>query len=449
MHNRENVINLLNLFTKISETNSANQKVSIVKENKDLDLLLPTLKYLVDEQIVSGLSKKKISKHVTTSDKLANKGFDEVLNYIMANTTGTDITIGMVQGYLNSLELTDNEREMLENIITKRAKYGLSESTVNKVYGAGTVKEWKFMKGDSLEKHEKKVKGPFYITKKMDGNRVFAISKFDGETYDVTYKTKAGSTIEGMEYMNDSIISLHKASVGGTSYDGVVFDGEMLAFDDETMTTNELYRKTQTLIKKKGEKSGMDYYVYDRIPLLYFNRGFYPAPYELRREELTEIFESVSAPYVKLLPVLYYGEDVKEIEKWGNYAHEQGWEGVMLNLANGPYECKRVSHLLKVKKFYYSDVLVLDVYEGDKANKGLLGGVTIQFKDFPPVKVGSGWSQEQREMYWKNPELIRNKIIEVRYFEETENKQGGKSLRFPTLSRVRHDKTIADVSYES
>jgi DNA ligase-1 len=49
------------------------------------------------------------------------------------------------------------------------------------------------------------------------------------------------------------------------------------------------------------------------------------------------------------------------------------------------------------------------------------------------VRVGSGFSIEQRQEFYKNPKKILGKQITVQYFEETENEKGGISLRFPTF----------------
>jgi DNA ligase-1 len=57
------------------------------------------------------------------------------------------------------------------------------------------------------------------------------------------------------------------------------------------------------------------------------------------------------------------------------------------------------------------------------------------------MNVGSGLSDEQRVLWYKNPELIIKKIITVQYFEETiDSKTGNPSLRFPTLKTVYEGK---------
>ena len=122
-----------------------------------------------------------------------------------------------------------------------------------------------------------------------------------------------------------------------------------------------------------------------------------------------------------------------------------GREGVMVNIADASYECKRTKNLLKVKRFNTADVRVLDWEEGTGANKGKLGAVIVEFiapdeKKYT-CKVGSGFAKEDREYYFANPDKIVGHIIEVGYFELSQNqKDHGYSLRFPTFKCLRNDK---------
>ena len=67
----------------------------------------------------------------------------------------------------------------------------------------------------------------------------------------------------------------------------------------------------------------------------------------------------------------------------------------------------------------------------------MLSQVWIEHKGYK-VKVGSGWSHEQRLQY-KDGSIV-GKIITVQYFEETKNQEGGISLRFPTVKHVHGEK---------
>lgn len=59
--------------------------------------------------------------------------------------------------------------------------------------------------------------------------------------------------------------------------------------------------------------------------------------------------------------------------------------------------------------------------------------------------VGSGFTDEQRSYYWKYPDKIVGKIVQIKYKGETTNKNGGVSVQFPIFEIVRNDK--AEPSY--
>ena len=110
-----------------------------------------------------------------------------------------------------------------------------------------------------------------------------------------------------------------------------------------------------------------------------------------------------------------------------------------------PYEGKRSKNLLKVKSFYDAEYEVLGwdidthevVRDGKSVSMTMLSQVWINHKGYI-VKVGSGFSQDQRLEYMDGS--IVGKTITVQYFEETKNQDGGISLRFPTVKIVHGEK---------
>ena len=123
---------------------------------------------------------------------------------------------------------------------------------------------------------------------------------------------------------------------------------------------------------------------------------------------------------------------------------DNNWEGFMLRKDRG-YEGKRSKNLVKVKKFHDDEYVVVDydcdkhevVREGKSVTMDMLAQVWIEHKGHR-VKVGSGWSQEQRLQYMDGS--IVGKTITVQYFEETHNDKGCISLRFPTVKIVHGNK---------
>jgi DNA ligase-1 len=114
-------------------------------------------------------------------------------------------------------------------------------------------------------------------------------------------------------------------------------------------------------------------------------------------------------------------------------------EGVMININEAPYCFKRTDNLLKLKVMKSCDLKVIGFEEGEGKNTGVLGALIVDYKGFP-LKVGSGYSDSYRSKFWDNKEKLIGLTIEVQYFEETKNKEGELSLRFPVFLRVRSDK---------
>ncbi|KAG0241688.1 hypothetical protein BGW41_005563 [Actinomortierella wolfii] len=149
---------------------------------------------------------------------------------------------------------------------------------------------------------------------------------------------------------------------------------------------------------------------------------------------------------------------------------ERDWEGVMLRKDVG-YEGRRSRNLLKIKKFQDAEFVVEDVMTGKMRlpdpitgqfeEREVLTSVVIRHKG-SPVRVGSGFSVEDRIRYGQQPSLILGKTITVQYFEEStsirssalssgqegsldsprtgsrddDEANGSVSLRFPTVKAI-------------
>jgi DNA ligase-1 len=149
--------------------------------------------------------------------------------------------------------------------------------------------------------------------------------------------------------------------------------------------------------------------------------------------------------YFELLPLLYVGEDTSKITEILEEEVANGEEGVMVNVWDASYEFKRTNALLKCKKFDSLDLEVVGIEEGSGRLTGTLGAIHVRYKDGNIVKVGSGFSDEERKLYWSKPDLIMNRVVEIRYFEESTNADKTFSLRFPTwCSNIRTDKLTPD-----
>jgi DNA ligase-1 len=127
-------------------------------------------------------------------------------------------------------------------------------------------------------------------------------------------------------------------------------------------------------------------------------------------------------------------------------AKSSGWEGLIAR-RNVGYEGDRTKNMLKLKEFYDAEYKVVDVVmepqrlivNGREVEEEVLSAVLIEHKG-NLVRVGSGFSVEERREYYKEPATILGQVISVQFFEETIDQHGKHSLRFPVF-KGNHGKT--------
>lgn len=429
---------LVSIFHELKNESSRNGKEAILKKYEDNELFKEVLKFVFNPYIVTGISTKKINKKIKLNEYVTIiRDIQGLMDYLKRLNSGRDTDILSVQYFMDRLE-TDEEKELAKQIATKSLKVGITEKTINKVYGKGFIPSFAVMLAESYAKKESKVKGKFYVTLKLDGNRCVAI-KDNGK---VNFFTRQGKEINGMTELEEQFRCLP---------DGWVFDGELLLVNEDNLSSDDLFRATQKVVRKDGEKKDLEFYMFDTLPIAEFKDGKSKNTYEKRRNQL-DLFEGILAesgsPNIRILPVLYVGENKEMISVLMKWAEEADHEGLMINVADGLYVTKRTDNLLKVKKFKTADLLVMSIEKAvDKQFEGLLGRVNVEYKG-NLVGVGSGFTIEQRREFIDNPDLICGKIIEVQYFEESKDEKTGQpSLRFPVFKGIRHDKGVDDINY--
>ena len=419
---------VLSIINQLASTSSRNEKEDILKKNQSNEKLKDVFHFVYNTYILTGLSTKKINKKTKEKGNIF-ENFEDMKNYILKHNTGTDHDIATVQNFIKNqpIELQD----FYKKVFTKDLKIGITSGTLNKIYGKEFIPEFDVMLAKKFEEHSHKIKGNFIITEKLDGNRIVVI-KEDGI---VKSFTRQGNQYEGLEEIESDIANL--------PLDNIVLDGELIA--DTKGSTIEIYAETTSKARSKGSnKTGLLFHIFDMLPLSEFKKGISKENCVNRKHKLSCLFADYDLPHCREVKPLYIGNDLSKVNIWMEHANKNGWEGLMVNL-DCPYVCKRSDYILKVKVFNEADVRVLNVLEGTGKNIGKLGSITIQFEHQEQLyecNCGSGFSDEERELYWNNPELIVGKIVTIGYFEISKNQQDESyGLRFPTWeSIIRNDK---------
>jgi DNA ligase-1 len=210
------------------------------------------------------------------------------------------------------------------------------------------------------------------------------------------------------------------------------------------MKENEL-EDFQGILKEIGKKGhtveSPMYYVFDMVTLDEFEKASGEVPLSSRLMQLGIYFQGMDLQYAAPLAQLEI-ESREHFEELVADATNLGYEGIMIRKDVG-YEGKRSKNLLKVKKMHDAEYRVVGaenghhrvIESGREIEEEMLKAVFIEHKG-NQVRVGSGFSLEQRRHYFQNPDEIVGKIICVQYFEETTDQHGNHSLRFPVIKAV-------------
>ena len=418
---------VIRLFKQIQETSSTNDKKIIIAANKDNELFKKFLVFLLDGNVITGISAKKIKKKVIKNEYILPT-FEDVMKYLAQNNTGTDNDISMIQAFLDE---NKEDREFYEQMITKSFRLGADSKVVNSVI-PGLIPTFEIQLGTSIEKC-KLVDGTYIsISHKMNGTRCVFLN---GQM-----KSRQNKLYNGLDHIITDIKKL--------GLEEFFIDGELVYKNEEGLSDSDAFQKGCSIaMSKDNDKSQLKLVVFDIFPKDEFlNLHTSKKTYKERRQDLDKLEESIITSGITNLSVverLYEGTDHSQIWKWLDYADEDmGWEGIMINL-DTPYECKRTKNLIKVKRFFEKDLRCTKVNIAITGKyKGIMGSITCNYFG-NTVDVGSGFNDSQREYYAKHPEEIVGKIVSVKYKEETQNKDGGKSLQFPVYMGILIDRDKA------
>jgi DNA ligase-1 len=133
-------------------------------------------------------------------------------------------------------------------------------------------------------------------------------------------------------------------------------------------------------------------------------------------------------------------EGQKRFKEINQKAIDGCYEGILIKDPEAPYECKRSVAWLKLKPFIEVSLAVTAVEEGTGRNVGKLGALVCRGRDDGKdivVNVGSGFTDDNRDSYWRERDSLIGNIAEVRADAVTQNQDGTYSLRFPRFLRWR------------
>lgn len=430
------------LVIKLQATMSRLEKEKLLREY-GTDANKALLYFVFNPYIITGISAKKAEKYkgkvnlnrfslfnLIEEDSKDYSNIQDMFNYFEKHNTGRDEDLIELETWAQHCS---PYQDLVYSIITKDLKLGITSTTINKIYGKNFIPSFNVMLAHKyFDDPDKLIPDgtKFILSTKLDGVRCVLFNYKEGPEF----YSRQGQIFDGLVELEQEAKNLPT---------GYVYDGELL-LNLQDMESKDLYRETMRVVSADKEKHNVIFNCFDILPISDFKKGLYEVPAQSRKESVHTLFSNNKLAHFKEVETLYSGDDKNQIDYWLNKITSEGGEGLMINVFDSPYECKRCKGLLKVKKMQTCDVRVVGYEEGTGQNTGKLGALKIEFtgpdNNIYNCDVGSGFTLEQREDFWLIKESLIGKIIEVQYFEISSNQSGSYSLRFPVFKHLRDDK---------
>lgn len=420
---------------KLQSITGANAKCEFIKAHRDDIYFKRFLYFALNPMLTYNISKK------STDKLMAEENFDgqkliffndifECCEHLSRLRGMDDATLRQVKMLLNVRYPEKDERDLYIQLLSKKVRLGIAAKTINKII-PNLIPEWEVQQAYTVEKYPLKEGTEFWLTQKLNGARA---TLYEGQLL-----ARSGMPYKGLEHITDALSWLRVA--------GFVADGELTLKDKGDLSDNEAFRVSTGILNSDNvNKTVICYTIFDMIPVKDFDALKPQVTYRYRRDILNQFAERIADTdgAVKVLPVLYHGTDQSKIEELLEQMVREDKEGLMIN-TDAPYRRTRHKGILKVKRFYTMDLPIIRCEEGTGRLSGTLGAFVLKYKE-NEVKVGSGFTDEQREQFWNNRDDMEGLLCEVKYKEISQDKGTGlESLQFPVFVGIRTDKT--EVSY--
>ena len=412
------LLDVIKIIKEIEGISSTNGKLHVLRKNADNEVLKKVLYYAYND-MQYGVQKKTIDKMMFSPDADYKwNNIWEMFEDLGKLNINNDLVlkISNTVGYFSDKDVQD----LLLRILLKDLKCNINVKGINKAI-PNLIHQHEIM---LASKFEGKVKEKVSMSLKMDGIRNTVLI----ENNEIKHMSRQGKRIDGLNEINNALRKLN--------LNGYMIDGELLRKNVDNISSDDNFRLTTKIVNSKStDKRGLEFVVFDIVPIEDYYKGVSKIPYIDRLELMENLINEND--FIRLVPKFGVTDDIELIYGVLNNVISRGEEGLMLNTMNGIYGFgKRSKDILKVKKMQTCDIRCLRIEEGQGKYEGKLGKIICNYKGYE-LGVGSGFSDEERKYYWDNPDKIIGKIVEVQYFEESKDKDGNLSCRFPVFKYIR------------
>lgn len=424
--NTKDLLNHIQEFVdKLNSTNSSTAKIEILKTYQNDDAIRKILFYVYNpymQYYVTSDTIKKNSKLIAPFDV-----YDEIFPLLSDLTDRNQTGHAALECINRFIDSNKEHSELIYNILDKDLKTRVGVTTINKVF-TNLIPTFDVALAKEYEPKDVDFKDKWYMSRKLDGVRCICIIDKNGNP---TFYSRQGQIFETLGTLAEEVKTL---GLSNTVLDGEVCLMNPDGSDDFQGVMKQIRRKNHTIKNPR-------YLLFDMLTIHEFDD-------KKSKRTLSERLEVMDCtigmmPELRCISILNQMLATEDLFiKFQEEASANGWEGIMIRKDVG-YEGKRGKNLLKVKSFHDAEYIVKrietgpfrHIVNGKEVTSDMLTNIIIEHKGYE-VSVGSGFSLDQRQKYFADPNELLGKTVTVKYFEETNNQNGGISLRFPTVKVI-------------
>lgn len=428
------------ILEEVASTSSKNEKESILKQHAENETLKECFRLAYSPTIK--FYQKKLPEY---GELLEAVGTLETALELLPNLYNRVYTGNEAKQYLQQLLYCTKEedRSVLERVVLQDLKIGCKENTINKVWKGLIVKPPRLGAASMNEKSLKKLHSIKNLAVELKSDGSYAASICGEES---TMMSRNGNPLD---------IECLQTHLSCGAFNGFALEGELVYSLDKA--TREDGNGTITKIVKgtasEDEKDNALYQIWDCIDVnFYHSKSEWKVSNQERRKLLEEMMERYTSwcrsantqPKIHLIEREEFVSVERAFEVFEGYVRDS-YEGAIVKDMDASWkDVGKPTFNIKLKRKEPCDLRVVGTYLAEVGSKyeGMLGGFNCESECGEiKVNIGSGFSEEDRVEYLKNPPPI----IECEYDSITEDKKTKqKSLFLPIFKRPRYDKDVAD-----
>jgi len=436
-------LTVLEILEDVASSNSRLHKEAVLRDNQTDAVLKDAIKLALDPftqfyiRKIPAYNNEVVNLNLTaamralgelSSRRITGNAAIEHLTRILAHCTPADATV-------------------IERIIAKDLRCGISDATVNKIW-PGLIAEYPCMLASAFDqKLVDRVTWPALAQVKMDGMRFNAVVRNGA----CEFRSRNGKEVN-IPSAAFAQVFVHMAAYFGTD---MVFDGELMVVNEfgrhlDRKTGNGILNKAVKGTMSEAEAQQVRATLWDAIPLIDFERGYFDEAYQIRLAKLSNCVSDCKdqrARHLGHLIELIRSQPVQsqhEAQTMFNQLLSQGEEGIILKTQDGVWENKRSRSLIKFKGELECDLRCVGWEEGTGKNANRLGALVLE-SDCGGIRVnvGTGFSDADRDGITVSNSVGR--IVSVKYNTRITDKTSSVgSLFLPVFVEFRDDKNTAD-----